>query len=232
MAPRQKIEVGKRETMVEATARALIRYIASNRLKAGDQLPSERELVDMTGVSRLPLREALCILKGLGLVEARHGKGIFVRRLDMAGVFGMLSPLLKAQADINVNHIFEARLHLEAGIANLAAQHRTSANLQALQAALDGMRANFSDDKPAYVKHDMAFHQELANSARNPVFHVIMAAITDLLREVHLRYKDRMEYRKLAIREHEAILAAVRERDGERAEAAMQTHLQNAKERV
>jgi GntR family transcriptional repressor for pyruvate dehydrogenase complex len=206
--------------MVEATARALIGYIASNRLKAGDQLPSERELVDMTGVSRLPLREALCILKGLGLVEAKHGKGIFVRRLDMAAVFGMLSPLLKTQADTHVNHIFEARLHLEAGIANLAAQHRAAANLQALQAALDGMRANFSDD------------QELANSARNPVFHVIMAAITDLLREVHLMYKDKVEYRKLAIREHEAILDAVRERDGERAETAMQTHLENAKERV
>ena len=66
--------VEKPETMVEATARALISFIATNGLKPGDQLPSEPHLVQMTGVSRLPLREALSMLKGLGVVDKAYGR--------------------------------------------------------------------------------------------------------------------------------------------------------------
>ncbi len=74
MSLAQTLDTGKRQTVVEAIAQALIRYIASQGLQGGDRLPSERELVKMAGVSRLPLREAICVLKGLGILEARHGK--------------------------------------------------------------------------------------------------------------------------------------------------------------
>lgn len=103
------IHSGRRETVVEVIAQGLIRYIAEKGLQPGDQLPPERELVGMVGASRLPLREALCVLKGLGIVETRHGKGVFVRPLDLGGVFGMLSPLLRTHAQIDVKHIFEVR---------------------------------------------------------------------------------------------------------------------------
>ena len=67
--------------------------------------------------------------RGLGIIEARHGKGIFVKHLDPAVVFRMLSPLLKTQAEIDVKQIIEVRLRLEASIAELAAAHRTDDNL-------------------------------------------------------------------------------------------------------
>jgi len=225
------LSVPPRETLVEAVARALVRYIAARGLRGGDRLPSERQLVQMVGASRLPLREALCVLKGLGIIEAKHGKGIFVKQLDMAAVFGMLSPLLRTQADIDLPRIFEVRLHLEAAIAELAAANRNPQNLDRLQEALDGMAANLRHRR-AYIQHDTDFHQELARSTGNSVFHVFMSSITDLLAELQVRYRDRIEFREAAVGEHAAILEAVQAGDAARARAAMQLHIRNATERL
>lgn len=230
MAIAESLELAKRQTTVDSVADGLIRYIAANGLRGGDRLPSERELVEMTGVSRLPLREALCVLKGLGIVEARHGKGVFVKHLDLASMFSMLSPLLKTQADIDLRHLFEARLHVEGSIAELAAANRTDEDLTLLADSVEQM-GNAIGDRPTYIQRDMAFHQELARSTSNPIFHVFMASITDLLGELQLQYVDDIDVRRRAVAEHEDILAAVRRADGAAAKAAMQVHLTNAMRR-
>ena len=211
MATVETIDTGKRQTVVEGIAQGLIRYIAEKGLTAGDRLPPERELVRMVGASRLPLREALCVLKGLGIIESRHGKGVFVKPIDLGAVFGMLSPLLKTHAEIDIGHIFEARLHIEGAVAQLAAANRSDANLESLRNSLDGMTSRI-DDRSGYSRHDMVFHQELARSTANPIFHVFMASITDLLSEVQFLYRDKTEFRRDAIAEHGRILEAGRRR--------------------
>lgn len=231
MAVADPIAVPRRETLVEAVSQALIRYIAAQGLRGGDRLPSERELVQMTGASRLPLREALCVLKGLGVVEARHGKGIFVKQLDMAALFGMLSPLLKTHAKIDVHQLFEVRLHLEAAVAELAAANRQAENLEALDASLAAMRAAVRTRR-TYSQHDMDFHQELARATGNPIFHVFMSSITDLLGELQFRYLDSVEFRQSAIVEHEEILAAVRNGDATAAREGMRRHIFGAMQRI
>ena len=231
MAVAEALDVGRRETVVETIAQALIRYIADNRLKPGDRLPSERQLVEMVDASRLPLREALCVLKGLGIIEAHHGKGIFVKPLDLTTIFGMLSPLLKTHADIDLERIFEARLHLEASIAELAASGRDEQNLESLVTSTESMRS-YIRKKTVYVEHDMNFHQELARSTGNPIFVFVMASVTDLLKEVQHLYRDNVEVRESAIAEHSQILEAVRRGDGQKAREAMQRHLRNATKRL
>lgn len=231
MSLAETIPTGQRHTVVEAIAQGLIEYIAAEGLKGGDRLPSERKLVGMVGASRLPLREALSVLKGLGIVEAKHGKGLFVKQLDPAAIFGMLSPLLRSQANIDVTHLFEARMHLEGSVAELAAANRTAENLEALQLATQGMQSELSERR-AYIQHDMAFHQELARSTANSIFHVFMASITDLLVELQFLYQDDVEVRRQAVLEHREILEAVRRGDGQWAKAAMQNHLRNATRRI
>jgi GntR family transcriptional repressor for pyruvate dehydrogenase complex len=231
MALASALLVERPETMVEATARALVSFIASEGLKAGDQLPSEPHLVQMTGVSRLPLREALSMLKGLGVVEARQGKGVFVKHLDMAATLGMLSPLLRTQADIEIRHIVEVRTHLEPLIAGLAAQQRTESDVAVLAGCLGQMRANVGE-RGRFVEPDMGFHQELARCTRNPLFHVIMASITDLLCEVQVRYPDNVASRRASLRYHARILAAVETRDSREASQAMLEHMRNVGDRL
>ncbi len=231
MATVEIIAPVRRETLVEAIAEKLIQYIGANRLRRGDKLPSEREMVKMTGASRLPLREALCILKGLGIVESMHGKGVFVKKLDIAAVFGMLSPLLRTQTDIDVGHVFDVRFFLDAGVAEAAAANRSEENLRAMREALDGMRENI-DRQDAYVRYDMDFHQELGRSTGNPVFQIMMTSISDLLNELQFFYDDSIEYRGGALIEHEEIFDAVEKQDGPRAQAAAREHLRNAAERI
>ncbi len=231
MAIAESIPITRHHTVVEAIAQGLIRYIAENRLQPGDRLPSERKLAEMVGASRLPLREALCVLKGLGVVEAKHGKGVFVKRMDLTALFGMLSPLLKTQADIDLGQLFEARLHLEASIAEVAAANRTEENLAALARTVSGMRRNLRNRR-AYMRHDLDFHQELARSSGNPIFHVFMVSIVDLLRELQYLYQDSVEIREAAVAEHQEVLDALVARDGRRANAAMRNHIQNATHRT
>lgn len=227
----ETVHIPRRKTIVEVIAEELIRYIASNGLKGGDRLPSERQFVDMLGATRLPLREALSVLKGLGIIEARHGKGVFVKQLDLAGIFGMLSPLLRSQADIDLRQLFEARFYLEGSVAELAAANCSEEDLQALEASVEGMRASVTN-RPAYMRYDTTFHQELARSTGNPIFHVFMASITDLLAELQCLYQDDVGVRLEAAAEHAAILEAIRDRDGAQAKAAMKIHLRNATERI
>lgn len=231
MATAEILPISPRETVVDAIVRVLVQYIADHRLQAGDRLPSERTLVEMIGASRLPIREALSVLKGLGIVEAHHGKGFFVRQLDPAAVFGMLSPLLKIQTAIDQRHLFDARLALEIEIAALAARHRSDENLDVLDAELDAMRASIRN-RSEYVAHDKGFHLELAQAAGNPVFCVFMASITDLLTELHDRFRDNPTFRQEAIGEHERIVRAVRETDAKAAREAMRFHLMSAIERL
>ena len=222
--PPGTIDIPRHETLVEAVSKGIIDYIASNGLTAGDRLPSEPELVEMTGVSRLALREAVCILKGLGIVEAKHGKGVFVKQLDMASILGMLSPLLKTQPDIRSDHIGMARSALEGTIARVAAVNRDEEDLDLLGAELDGMHATL-DDQPAFIEHDMAFHQELAKSTGNALFQVFMSCIMDLLREVQFKFPDDAAYRRRSLAYHQRVYDAVAAGDADAAASAMQEHI-------
>jgi DNA-binding FadR family transcriptional regulator len=138
---------------------------------------------------------------------------------------------LKVQAGVDVRHLFEVRLALETGIAAMAALHRSDEHLQVLENELEAMRVAIRR-RPEYVAHDKAFHQELARATGNPVFCVFMASITDLLAELHERYRDNVEFRQGALREHEEILETVRQRDAQAAREATRQHLTNALKRI
>ena len=225
------LKISKRETLVEAIAQKLISYIAVNRLKEGEQLPSERELIELIGVSRIPLREALCMLKGLGIIEAKHGKGIFVKEIDLSTIFGMLSPLLKVQNGINMEDILQVRFYLEGDIAEIGACKRTEENLKKLGSALEGMKETISSIK-RFVRYDMDFHSELARSTQNKIFHLFISSLTDLLCEVQFRYPDTKKHREVSLEYHREIFEAVKGKNPERARKLMQEHIETVWEAI
>jgi DNA-binding FadR family transcriptional regulator len=78
----------------------------------------------------------------------------------------------------------------------------------------------------------MDFHQELARATGNPIFHVFMSSITDLLGELQFRYRDAVEFRQSALVEHEEILTAVRNADSAAAREGMRRHILGAMQRI
>ncbi|MDY6914143.1 MAG: FadR/GntR family transcriptional regulator [Planctomycetota bacterium] len=218
------LPVAKRETLVEAIAQNLINYIASNELQGGDRLPSERAMLEMIDASRLPLREAVCMLKGLGIIEARHGKGMFVKDVDLSKVFEMLSPLLKVQRSIRLEDILTVRFYIESSIAEVVAARRSAENIELLKRDLDQMRQTKSDTTK-FIEHDMAFHAELAKGTGNAIFHLFMSTIADLIYQVQFRYPDADSFRQKSLAYHQRILDAVINRDGREAAATMQQHI-------
>lgn len=231
MATSEIISIGRRETIVEAIARALIDYIAKKQLGPGDQLPTERELAEMIGVSRLPLREALCMLKGLGVVEAKQGLGVFVKPLDVGAVFQTLSPLLKIYTGLDQDHIAMVRCSLEGDIAELAARLRSNDNLRAMREAIDQMWLHLTD-RPAYIKYDMVFHQEMARAAGNPIFQIFVSSIADLFVEIQWLYPNRSDYFEESTDEHEHIFDAIRDGDAPGAKEAVRKHITKARKRL
>lgn len=231
MDNKMSIDVGRPETLTDATIQALIRFIATQGLRAGDRLPSERELVALTGVSRLPLREALSVLKGLGIVESQQGRGVFVKPLDLAGVFALLSPLLRSQASIRASHVMEVRALLEPCIAEQAARNRTDEDVETLSRCVAAMRESLLD-RDTFIQHDMAFHQALARATGNPVFHAIMSAITHVLAELQQTLPDDATYRRQSLSYHTVIRDAVRDRHAMAACEHIVAHLRDVGERL
>ena len=77
----------------------LLDLIQRRVVDAGERLPPERDLAASLGVSRSSVREAISALVTLGVLEARHGAGVFVTSLEPTGLLGGLAPVMGLIAD-------------------------------------------------------------------------------------------------------------------------------------
>jgi GntR family transcriptional repressor for pyruvate dehydrogenase complex len=209
----------------EEIAEHLELSIFSGDLSVGDKIPSERALMDQFGVGRSTVREAVFMLTRKGLLETRPGAAARVSRPDAGNLVHVLSGAARhmlSQPD-GVRHLQNARLLFEIGLARHAARHATEEDLRALKSALDANGA--ANDQPTFERTDLAFHYEIANVARSPVFTSIHQALMAWLaeqRSVSARAGARWDE---IFEQHCAIYEAIRAGDSVAAEEAMEAHL-------
>jgi GntR family transcriptional repressor for pyruvate dehydrogenase complex len=203
--------------------------ITKGTLKAGDQLPSERELALKFGVSRTAVREAVKALHEKGLVEAYSGRGTFITNGTSQAVRQSIDLMMRIdQADGSV-YLAEVRQILEPEIAALAATRIQEPQLALMREAFAVMNEAVKDPD-AYIEADLDFHLALAEAAENPLILSLLDSIVGLLREQRMRifFEDggpqRGQYH------HARILAAIERRDAEASRAAMRDHLQQVRE--
>ncbi|MEV5489468.1 FCD domain-containing protein [Streptomyces bobili] len=163
--------------LVEQAAQRLREQITGGHWPVGTRLPGETTLAKELGVGRSTLREALRALAGAGLVQPRHGSGVFVIATEPAEDW----PARLRRAA--VTDVYEVRLGVEVHAARLAAQRRTPEDVTALWAALDGRRAASDADDTAFVDADIALHAAVVAAARNPVLAALFAEFIPVLRE-------------------------------------------------
>ena len=186
--------------------------------KRGDQLPPERELALKLGVSRPTVRAGLRSLVTMGVLESRHGFGTFIT--DRPPALGSDSlRLLAALHGFTADDMTGARRVLEAGVASVAAERATAADLAVLSEEVTGMFASL-DNRAQFQIHEARFQSALTAAARNPVLTAIVDMISRLVSE-RRKGGDRGGDLKDVAHVHLRLYQAIRARDAEAAASVM-----------
>ncbi|MDP9256070.1 MAG: FadR family transcriptional regulator [Actinomycetota bacterium] len=213
-APRRKLS--------ETVADQLL--LAVRELPPGTKVPSERELTKELGVGRSTVREALNGLAMLGVVEIRHGQGVFVT--GDPPQFSEPSAIASALERGVTNEFIEARLIVEVEVARLAARRRTDEDLAAMAAALVVQEKRLGGDIDAIVETAASFNVLLADCAHNEVLRAMIQSFVTLMVERGPRVYSLEGFGEWDLQEHRGLYAAVRDRDAERAAKLMREHIE------
>lgn len=214
--------------------RMLSEDIRSGRIKPGEKLPTEQEIVKLTGVSRTVVREAVAALRAEGLVVTRQGVGAFVTAAPGQGMFKI------APEDVGsierVLQILELRIGLEVEGAGLAAQRASKADIAAMRAIqnefIEG--AKLGD---VVIGADYGFHKAIAEATGNPYFPRILSSLGQIIIPRQSMpsslptLEERVSYLHSIAGEHERIIAAIEARNVDAARDSMRHHLSGSRDR-
>ncbi len=201
--------------------------ISEGKLRPGDRLPPERELIKQFGVSRPSLREALNSLVAMGFLEVKQAKRTYVKSVTSGMMQDPLSLLIRADAQ-KIFDLVEVRKAMEAWGAFHAAQRASEEDLQRLERIVEDMKIAVEEGRP-WEKQDADFHLTMAQATHNTIQIHMMSTIYDLLMDYMSAifagvFKDGDKARKL-FQQHSQIFNAIKSRSPEKARERMLKHL-------
>ncbi|MFE1950959.1 MULTISPECIES: FadR/GntR family transcriptional regulator [Streptomyces] len=214
----------RRGTVTERAIEQLKAMIGSGSLEPGQRLPTERDLAAQLGISRSSMREAIRALTVLGVLEARHGSGIYVTQLeagDLLETFGVVADLSRGPQLVE---LLEVRRILESTATALAAARISRAQLAEVEEHLAAMDA--TDDPEEILSHDLAFHRAIVAAAGNETMAAILEGLSSrtFRARVWRGYQEEGAFERTR-REHARIHAALAAHDPESARAAAAAHV-------
>ncbi len=217
----------KRDKLRDVVATQIKSYIVAANMKSGDRLPTETELAERFGVSRLSLREATKALEFIGIVEARQGRGLTVGRVDMARVTEYLGfhPALQG---VPSDELIDTRVLIETGVLpHVARRMAEDASIyESLNAINNSLRRARSLRR--WVELDIAFHRGLIEaSGLSPLL-----AFGDLLAVFFGRFREsvKMARWKQGIETHQQIIDALRAGEIAPAGDGLRRHIESHRE--
>jgi GntR family transcriptional repressor for pyruvate dehydrogenase complex len=208
--------------------------IRARKLRAGERLPTEQDLVTRFQVSRTVVREAIASLRAEGLVITRQGAGAFVAEGAAARPFRIVSDELRSLTE--VLNVMQLRLAVEVEAAGIAAENRNARALDTLGRALDVIDDAIRAGEVA-VDEDFAFHFAIAAATGNPQFERFMRFLGSVIiprQTLRVGMDDATERRAYLTQiqvEHRAIYAAIRDANVDDARRATRRHLEQARDR-
>jgi len=219
------------ERLTDQAYSGIVEHITAHGMRLGDRLPAEANLAKMFSVSRTIIREALARLAADGITESRRGAGSYVKhRPDHLLAYAKTGNLSAALGT------YEVRFVLEAEAARLAAMRRSTQHMIDIEDALKKLRTVLLAGVPAHSE-DMELHRRIVLATANPAF---LAAFESLSHDVDSTIRAGVDISRATapelidavMREHEAIVAAIRAHDGDSAALAMRWHLSQGRKRL
>ena len=219
--PRQKIR--------DVVADRLKTYIQSEKLVPGDRLPTETELAEMFGVSRLSLREATKALEFLGIIESRTGVGLTVGRIDLERVTDHLG-FHPALHDVDPQQLIASRIVVEVGVLPHVVKRMAEDETirESLQAIVD--RSGSARRLQDWIDLDIQFHRALIEASGLAP----LVAFSDLLQVFFQQFRDsikKAEWR-YGITSHQRLIDALAAGKLSRAENELRGHIESHLSRV
>ncbi len=223
------------QSLADELTRQLTEQIQGGRLKPGDRLPTEAELMRQGGVSRTVVREAVSALRAQKLVITRQGVGAFVA--DGASTAqGFIIDTETVASLRQVLKVLELRIGIEVEAAGLAASRRTADQLDAIAIAQKAFRAEISGGASAPAA-DFNFHRAIFLATGNEYFASFLDFIgqiiipRQLVRFTQGSVDQQAEYLMRVAKEHDRVLDAIADGDTEAAREEMRTHLERGRGR-
>jgi len=222
VSPTVSLSLVQRRKLTETVAEQLLAAIRD--LPPGTRVPSERTLTKELGVGRSTVREVLNGLAALGVVEIRHGQGVFVT--GESAPIGEPSAIGAALERGVTSEFIEARLIVEVEVARLAARRRTDEDLSRMQGALDEQARRLDGNLEALVDVAASFNVLLAEAAHNEVLSAMTQSFVSLMLERGPLVYSLDGFREWDLEEHRGLFEAVRDRDADRAARLMREHIE------
>lgn len=220
-----------RTRLHEGIVAQLTNNILAGQFRAGEKLPPERDLAESLDVNRGTVREALKKLEMLGLVEIRHGDGVYVLNYLETGTLELLPALIRSGGTINIGilkGLLQLRRIILPDVAYHAALNRSEEDLAELE------RTIFNDDSMGINDRDMAIYRLIARSSKNISFLIVLnffnnsGLVTEFLT---LYFSDGANIMRTTRFYHD-IFNAIREREPQRAKRIMHDLLVYAERRT
>lgn len=222
----------ERANLSDQIAEDIKKKIVDGELKPGDRISGEYELADEYGVSRFTVREAMKKLASTGLVDIKHGIGMFVNAVSPESYMKpLLSVILLSANDIQM--ICEARLPVEVQATKLFGECATQEDLKQLHKIYEQMEVALADgDDETYSKLDVEFHLFIAKASKNTILYEMLHMMQDLLKKQMMEVYELPDSRKRSIEKHRNMLTAFEEHNVEMATLIMEQHIKDSIENL
>lgn len=220
-----------RITLSDALSQGILALMRDENLQAGDRLPSVRELSDRFQVAVPTLREAIRRLEAFGVVEVRHGAGIFVRASHPPLM--LANPHARSIDRKVILDLIDTRILFEPWCASVAAHDPAGPGVVLLGGILaDAELALDRDDDLRLQAANMNFHRGVAACSGNAVIAQVMSLLTEIYSSEQSVMLVVSNQRRADHAEHRAIYDAIRSGDAALARERMQIHLESVRSTV
>lgn len=217
-----------RQSLSDEIAEKITGMIRTVGFKPSDRLPSISQMARQFGVGAPTVREALKRLETIGVVDIRHGSGVYVGTTPDS--FLISNPVFDGTPSKKVLvDLIDSRIPVEMRTAALAATNAMPEHLTEMHRLLN--RAGESlDDGELLNQVNLSFHRQIALASGNTVMHQILEVLSSLFRREQRVILDIHGHRGEDHAEHVAVFEAVQLRDPLLAQARMQDHLERVRE--
>ena len=218
------MDAAEKIAVMEKAVADLKELITSGKIAKGSKLPEEKELAEKLKVGVATVREALLVLQAFGYVDIKRGEGSFAAKVE-ADAAQRASDWF-ADHVVQMSDYMEARQIIESRAAALAVQRADADEILEIENIHHEFEKAFEeDDVVALVEADKAFHHAIIKATQNRVLTIINHRIVRFFEKYRIEAFSLKDTRKNTFIQHSNILAAIKNRDAEKATNEMMHHL-------